>query len=159
MVISKSLVSDSLAADMDKALNSEENTKLFSRASMLQKLAFEEKQEEIVPVTETVEVEAPAVEVTASDEGGVMSAVDTLLEVSDQLEEMGLEKSAALMLRVTGSLIVEAKAKKSKKSKKSKDSKKSTKDSKKSTKDVKKSKEKETKKSKEDPKKSKKSSK
>lgn len=158
MVISKSLVSDSLAADMDKALNSEENTKLFSRASMMQKLAFEEIQEVSQP-TETIEIEEPAVEVTASDDSGIMSAVDTLLEVSDQLEEMGLEKSAALMLRVTGSLIVEAKAKKSKKSKKSKDSKKSTKDSKKSTKDVKKSKEKETKKSKEDPKKSKKSSK
>jgi len=134
--------SDFLAIEMGKAL--EKNKEMFSQASMFQKLAFANefgcecgkcskegtceckchlKADKSDANDSHVDEEKDSAE--ANDESfDISDAVDNLLEVSAKLDTMGFERFAALTLRLTDSLISEAKAK----AKKSKDSKKSDKD-------------------------------
>lgn len=164
--MTKSFLPDSLAADMEKVLNSDENRSLFSRSTMLEKLAFSKEAGGMCKgknCAKACELDGGCVckesctngcssdcacHPANADDGEVKTAssetdlVTSLLDISEELDELGLEKSAALVLNVTSHLIAEAKAKSSKKSKDSKkDSKKDPKkDSKKDMKDSKKSK-------------------
>lgn len=158
----KSFLSDDLAAAMEAELNKEENVKLFSRASMLEKLAFTKEADGMCHghgCSKACELGGPCQckeecangctsscrchPANADDGMSVKAAFENLLKISEDLEEMGMEKTAALLLEAGSELVSEAKAKKSDKkdSKKSdkKDSKKSDKkDSKKTDKKTKK---------------------
>lgn len=121
-------LSNSIAAEMDKALNSEENKKLFSTASVLEKLAFKKVSEE--DATTEVEAElAIKLQKTAStllevSEPSEDEVVEMLLQASEDLDVLGFDKLAAMSAVLADKLIVEAKAKtKSKSDKKSKEDK------------------------------------
>jgi hypothetical protein len=143
--------SNLIAAEMDKALNSEENQKLFSSSSMLEKLAFKKVSEQD-QVTE-VEMELdPSLKKTASEKccecgsskkdeckcnchessskkasDPVLDSFNALLKVSNDLDDAGFEKIAAASLLLADKLISEAKSKSSKKSDKKEDKSKSKK--------------------------------
>lgn len=147
-------LSDSLAAEMDKVLNSEETKQMFSSSSVLEKLAFSRVADEgKVPSEIEDELAKQGLLKTASssckcdkkhgsDEKcdcpkdckcrGSKSAseiVSTLLKVSEDLEEAGFDKLAALSIVLTEKLVAQAKDKAKSKSE-SKSSKKDEKASK-----------------------------
>jgi hypothetical protein len=141
-----------IAAGMDRALNSDENKKLFSKASVIEKLAFHRVSDEDKLVSETEESLKTILDInkTAAEKencsgcecgeekgseckchchedsptksASVEDIVGDLLAVSEALEDAGFEKLAADSAILAGSLIAQAKAKKD-----SKDSKKSPK--------------------------------
>lgn len=117
-------LSSTIAAEMDKVLNSDENKQLFSSSSMIEKLAFKKVSEEDA-VTE-VETEL-ALQKTASVKEPVKptvkSTLDQLLAVSEQLDSIGFDKLAAASIMLADRLVSEAKAKSSKKSDKKSDKK------------------------------------
>lgn len=131
-------LSDSLAADMDKALNSEENKEMFSSSSVLEKLAFHRVADEGKLVSEVEEeLKKQGLQKTASSEEApkqktASDIASSILKVSEELEEAGFERLAALSIVLAEKLVAEAKEKsKSKSSKKDEKSSKSDKSSKK----------------------------
>ena len=163
-------LSNSIAAEMSRVLNSEENKQMFNSSSMLEKLAFK-KVSDPDEVTEVEKELAKSLHKEASatsscircyeqkpDSTGVCkcecrgpadcakgcpckcgggayakslkssadvkSAVNQLLAISSQLDDMGFEKLAATSILMADRLVSEAKAKKSDK-KTSKESEKS----------------------------------
>jgi hypothetical protein len=142
-------LSDSLAAEMDKVLNSEENKQMFSSSSVLEKLAFNRVADEgKVPSEVEDELAKQGLLKTAgssckcekkhgSDKKcdcpkdckcrmskSAAEIVDSLLKVSEDLEETGFDKLAALSIVLAEKLVAEAKEKsKSKSSKEEKSSK------------------------------------
>lgn len=142
-------LSNTLAAEMDKVLNSEENKQMFSSSSMLEKLAFKKVSEE-EQVTE-VEMELdPSLRKTAdchhcecksdkkdgckcdcheasdsskSARNLVLDSFDSLLKISEDLDTAGFDKLAAASILLADRLFSEAKAKSSKKSDKKSDKK------------------------------------
>jgi hypothetical protein len=144
-------LANQIAFDMDKALNSDENQKLFSKSSMIQKLAFHKVSDEDKLVSETEESLKAILQINKTagskcsgcecgeDKGSeckchchedeptksasVESLVDDILKVSEALETAGFEKLAASSALLAGALVAEAKAKKDSK----KDTKKSPK--------------------------------
>lgn len=143
-------LSSYIAAEMDKNLNSEENKRLFSTASMIEKQAFHRVADE---GKLTSEVEEELLKKTASckcekDDGHTVKSCDcdchdektstafsvsdafaSLLKVSEALDNAGFEVLASHSLVLANKLVVAAKAKKDSKTKSetksSKDSKKS----------------------------------
>ena len=138
-----------LAEGMEKALNSDENKKLFSNASVLEKLAFKRVSEE--DATTEIETELTnSLSKTASckcNESGhkkeeckcdchkdtekdhkkeeqektiASYMVDALLKISADLDEGGFDKLAAASLILADRIVVEAKAKAKSKTEKSK---------------------------------------
>lgn len=124
-------LSNSIAAEMDKALNSDDNKKLFSNASVLEKLAFKKVSEDDKTTEVEVELEnalqktaSADLEVSEVSEGDV---VEMLLQASEDLDTLGFDKLSVYSAKLANQLMVEAKAKsKTEKSdKKSKEDKKS----------------------------------
>lgn len=141
-----------LAADMDKVLNSNENKDMFSNSSMLEKLAFRKvsEQEEVSEIEVELDSslkktagccecgeekhheckcechdkkEEKKEEKKASVRNPAREAFNALLKVSEDLESAGFERLAAASILLADKLIVEAKAKSSKKTDKSEKSK------------------------------------
>lgn len=144
--------SNMIAAEMDKALNSEENQKLFSSSSMLEKLAFKKvsEQDQVTDIekeldaslTKTAAGKCKHCECAESKKGDckcdchedsssksskasnpVLDAFNALLKISDDLDTAGFDKLAAASLLLADKLVSEAKAKSSKKSDKKSDKK------------------------------------
>jgi hypothetical protein len=139
-----------LAEGMEKALNSDENKKLFSNASVLEKLAFKRVSEEDA----TTEIETELInslsktasckcnepghkddcecdchketkkehkhEKNVHEKTTASYMVDALLKISADLDEEGFDKLAAASLILADRIVVEAKAKKEKTKSKSK---------------------------------------
>ena len=129
-------LSNILAAEMDKALNSEENKQMFSSSSVLEKLAFNRVADEgKLPSEVEEEMKKQSLQKTASttcecpekhecgDEckcpascdckktkKSASEIVNALLKVSEDLENVGLAKLAALSI-VLAEKVVEAKKK------------------------------------------------
>jgi hypothetical protein len=131
-------LSNSIASEMDKVLNSEENKQMFSSSAVLEKLAFSRVADE-GKVSSELEVEvAEKLNKTASKHecceceesdkceckchdkksASVSETVHALLKVSEDLETNGFEKLAALSIVLAEKLVVEAKAKSKSKSEK-----------------------------------------
>jgi len=132
---------DTLASDMNNALNDEDNKKMFSSSSMLEKLAFSRVADEgkLPPTEIEVELEkelnltkkasAECCECTEhkhdkcececheKKEASVSDSVKALLKVSEDLENGGFEKLAALSAVLAGKLVEAAKEKAKSKSK------------------------------------------
>lgn len=133
-------LSNTLATEMDKVLNSGENKELFSSSSMLEKLAFKKvsEQDEVSELeTELLKKNASCCECgeekkhechcechkdekKASVRNPAREAFNALLRVSEDLETAGFERLAAASVMLAGKLMAEAKAKSSKKPEKSK---------------------------------------
>lgn len=138
-------LSNILAVEMDKALNSTENKELFSNSSMLEKLAFKKVSEqdqisevemELDPSLKKTAGHAECCKCEEEKEAGcdcvchhkhdkkeatrnpAREAFDALLKVSEDLEAAGFERLAAASIMLADKLIAEAKAKSSKKSEK-----------------------------------------
>jgi len=134
-------LSNSIAADMDKVLNSEESKQMFSSSSVLEKLAFtrvadegkltSEIEEELLTKTAASKCECtdkhghekhcdcPKDCSCHKTEKSSAQIVNSLLKVSEELEGAGFEKLAALSIVLAERLVAEAKEKsKSKSSKK-----------------------------------------
>src|SRR5271165_322967 len=136
-------LSNSIAADMDKVLNSDENKQLFSSASVLEKLAFKKVSEDDKSTEVEVELEN-ALTKNASccecsdkkdhsckcdchekhedkkSEASEDDVVAMLLQASEDLDMLGFDKLASYSAQIADKLIVESKAKaKSKSDKKS----------------------------------------
>jgi hypothetical protein len=103
---------------MDAALRDEDNKNMFSSSAMLEKLAFTRVADE----DKQTEVDAELVKVASADvvelpQGfTVLASVATLVQLSEDLDNNGFDRLAAVSLLLAEKLIVEAKAKKSKKS-------------------------------------------
>jgi len=139
-------LSNSIAAEMDKVLNSDENKEMFSNSSMLEKLAFRKVSEQ--DQVSEIEMELdPSLRKTAgccecgeakkhqcdchchkdtekeekkaSVRNPAREAFNALLKVSEDLESAGFARLAAASILLADKLITEAKAKSSKKSDKS----------------------------------------
>lgn len=138
---------NTIAADMDKALNSEENKQLFSSSSMIEKLAFKKVSEEDAITEVEAELDRSLTKtagckecVCVSSKKGeckcdchddsshskeasrnlVLESLNSLLKVSEDLDNAGFEKIAALSIVLADKLVSEAKAKKSDKKSKEK---------------------------------------
>lgn len=126
------LFANTLASEMSK--NLEDNKKLFEPAVALEKLAFsrvadEEKPTELeTEVSQSLTVEpsgdiviesSAPVEVIApaSTESKLASMITSLLKISEELDNEGLEKFAAYSIKLADALVSEAKAKSTDKSK------------------------------------------
>lgn len=143
-------LSNSIAAEMDKTLNSEENKKLFSTASVLEKLAFKKVSEEDATTEVEIALESNLTKKASccecseekdhackcdchedkedkKAEASLEASVNTLLKVSEDLDTLGFGKLAAYSATLANHLIVEAKKAKDKKSDKKSDKKKSDK--------------------------------
>lgn len=134
-------LSSAIAAEMDKALNSEENKQMFSSSSMLEKLAFKRVSEQDQQTEVELDLEVK-LNKTASKkcsqctcekdctEGECSSKCDckkdketmdskasrfvrTLVSLSDELDSAGFERLAAASIMLADRLVSEAKAKKS----------------------------------------------
>jgi hypothetical protein len=108
-------LSNDIAAGMDAALRDEDNKNMFSSSAMLEKLAFTRVADE----DKQTEVEAELVKVASADvvelpKGfTVLASVATLVQLSEDLDNNGFDRLAAVSLLLAEKLIVEAKAKKS----------------------------------------------
>jgi hypothetical protein len=145
-------LSNSIAAEMDKVLNSDENKEMFSNSSMLEKLAFKKvsEQDQVSEVEMELDSslkktagccecgedkkhecdchchkDAEKEEKKASVRNPAREAFNALLKVSEDLESAGFERLAAASILLADKLITEAKAKSSKKSEKTKEPEKS----------------------------------
>lgn len=153
-------LSNILAAEMDKVLNSDESKQMFSSSSMLEKLAFKKVSEQDAVTEVEMELDSSlkktancshceCKEDKASDckcdchnehshdhekkaSHPVVDAFNALLKVSEDLDNAGFPKLAAASIMLADKLYTEAKAKSSKKSEKSKSEKKSKEDKSKS---------------------------
>jgi hypothetical protein len=142
----KNDLSDFLASEMDKAMNSDENKQMFSTASMLEKLAFKRVSEQDAPTElegdflSSLEKKAkkedaccecaedkeekcecschPEHKTTKKEASGYMNVFNALLKISEDLDAAGFSKLAASSALLAGNLISQAKAKKSEKPKK-----------------------------------------
>ncbi len=119
-------LSNVLAAEMHRILNSDENKQIFSTSSMIEKQAFKKVSEEDA-VSEIEKELDTSLNKKASAEPKternlVKESVESLLKISEDLDTAGFEKLAAASILLADKLVVEAK--KSKKSdKKSKEDK------------------------------------
>jgi|SRR5271165_5988114 len=133
-------LSNSIAADMDKVLNSDENKQLFSSASVLEKLAFKKVSEDDKTTEVEIELENTLTKKASCCECGDKTdhsckcdcheekkseaseddVVAMLLQASEDLDTLGFAKLASYSALIADKLMVEAKAKtKSKSDKKS----------------------------------------
>lgn len=114
-------LSNDIASGMDAALRDEDNNNMFSSSAMLEKLAFsrvadEDKQTEVeAELVKVASVETPKA-VEQPKGFTVLASVATLVQLSEDLDNNGFDRLAAVSLLLAEKLIVEAKAKKSKKS-------------------------------------------
>lgn len=129
-----------LASDMNNALNDEDNKKMFSSSSMLEKLAFSRVADEgkLPPTEIEVELEKELTKKASAEccechpdkkhdeckchchskkEASVSNSINALLKISEDLETQGFEKLAALSAVLAGKLVEAAKAKSKSKSK------------------------------------------
>lgn len=129
-------LSNAIAAEMNKIINSDEHKEMFGSSAMIEKLAFKKVSEEEVPTEVEIEVSQKLNKKASANVDIVKQSINQLLSISEVLDNAGFEKVAAASILLADKLISEAKAKKEKssKSEKSKSSKKSEKDSKKSDK-------------------------
>jgi len=116
-------LSNVLAAEMYKFLNSDENKKMFSTSSTIEKLAFKKVSEEDVvtevekEVAASLNKKASATEEPKAERNLVKESVDSLLKISEDLDTAGFDKLAAASILLADKLFVEAKKAKKSKSK------------------------------------------
>jgi len=114
----KSNFEEALASDMDAIMNDKNFEAIFKKAYVLTKEASEEMcaddcmmdhdhKKEDKPESDT----AKADDGTLTLEAAVSQALNNLRKVSEVLDEVGLEKTAALSLNLVNYIIVEAKKK------------------------------------------------
>lgn len=153
-------LSNSIAAEMNQIMSSNENKEMFSTSSMLEKLAFRKVSEQDQVSEVEAELESSLTKTASCCECGehkehkcecvchkdtekedkkasynpARAAFNALLKVSEDLESAGFERLAAASIMLADKLITEAKAKSSKKSDKKEKSKESDKSKSKSKK-------------------------
>lgn len=131
-------LSNTIAAEMDRALNSDENKQMFSSSSILEKLAFnkvseDDKVSEIemefdsslkktagchhceCEESKGSECECDCHEENKKKAGTsfISDSVNALLKISEDLDDAGFDKLAAASILLADRLVSEAKAKKS----------------------------------------------